>query len=324
VTGGPAPTAVVVGASMDVAPPGIEDVADVVALRFAPDADALRDLLPAAEILFVWRAERGQLESVWRSATRLRWIQSASAGVDGLLFPALVDSDVVVTNARGVFDAAIAEWAIGAMLAFATGLHRSIVDQGQRRWEHGRSTERLAGARLTVVGPGPIGRETGLRGRALGMHVTIVGRRARPDDTFDEVLGPERFHEAISRADYVLDALPLTERTRCMFDADAFAAMQPGTRFLNVGRGNTVDEPALVAALERGTIAGAALDVFETEPLPAESPLWTMPGVIVSPHISGDADGWEERVVRVFADNARRWVRGERLVNVVDKVAGHG
>lgn len=305
-------------------PAGLDEAADVVVLRFAPDPDALRTLMPAADALFVWRAEREHLESVWGAASKLRWIQSASAGVDGLLFPALVESDVVVTNARGVFDEAIAEWAIGAMLAFATGLHRSIVDQGRRHWVHGRTTERLAGARLTVVGPGPIGRETGLRARALGMLVSMVGRTARPDETFGEVLGPEGLHEAIARADFVLDALPLTERTRSMFDAKAFAAMKPGARFLNVGRGGTVDEPALVDALQRGAIAGAALDVFGTEPLSEDSPLWTLPGVIVSPHISGDVDGWEERVVAVFADNARRWVRGERLVNLVDKVAGHG
>ena len=122
----------------------------------------------------------------------------------------------------------------------------------------------------------------------------------------------------------MLDALPLTGTTVRLFDADAFDSMKSTARFLNVGRGATVDEPALVRALQDASIAGAAVDVFEREPLPPESPLWSMPQVIVSPHISGDARGWQDQVVRIFTENAARWARGEPLVNLVDKVAGHG
>ena len=122
----------------------------------------------------------------------------------------------------------------------------------------------------------------------------------------------------------MLDALPFTPDNAELFDAAAFAAMRPSARFINVGRGTTVDEPALIDALRSGTIAGAALDVFAEEPLPADSPLWAMPQVIVSPHVSGDVEGWERAVVQVFTDNAARWVRGEPLVNLIDKRAGHG
>jgi len=321
---GDRPVALVLGASVETPPPGIEAADDVLDLRYAPDAESMRAAMPNAEVLFFWHAEREELETAWPAAADLRWIQTASAGVDGLLFPGLVDSDVVVTNARGVFDEPIAEWVIGAMLAFATGLHRSIVDQQAGVWGHDRSTERLEGKHLTFVGPGPIGRAAASRALALGMTVTLVGRSARHDEEFGSVIGPEGFAEALAVADYVLDALPFTPDNAELFDAGAFAAMRPSARFINVGRGTTVDEPAMIEALRSGTIAGAALDVFVEEPLPADSPLWAMPQVIVSPHVSGDVEGWERAVVQVFTDNAARWVRGEPLVNLIDKRAGHG
>jgi phosphoglycerate dehydrogenase-like enzyme len=156
------------------------------------------------------------------------------------------------------------------------------------------------------------------------MDVAAVGTRAREDQELGRVHGPETFHEALAGADHVVDALPLTGATGRLFDAGAFAAMRPGARFYNVGRGATVDEPALVAALRDGRVGGAALDVFEEEPLPIDSPLWSMPNVIVSPHICGDYAGWERDVVRVFTDNLARYVRGEPLGNLVDKTRGHG
>jgi phosphoglycerate dehydrogenase-like enzyme len=315
---------VVVGATANEPPPGIDAIGDAVELRYADDTPAVRAALSGAQALFVWRLTPGQLAEVWDQAGYLRWIQTASAGVDMLLFPRLIESDVMVTNARGVFDQGIAEWAIGAMLAFATGLHRSLLDQQHRHWHYGRTTERLAGTRLVVVGPGPIGRGTGERALALGMDVTMVGRTTRTDDTFGEIVASDRLAVAVAEADFVLDALPLTEATRSIFDAQVFDAMKPRARFLNVGRGATVDEEALIHALTSGSIAGAALDVFATEPLPGDSPLWTLPTVMVSPHISGDVDGWDQDVVSLFVRNARRWADGEALVNLVDKRAGHG
>jgi phosphoglycerate dehydrogenase-like enzyme len=315
---------VVLGAEATDPPPGIEAAADLAALRWAPGPEELAGVLPGASALFFWRSERGWLEDAWSCAGDLRWIQSASDGVDGLLFPALVRSSVVVTNARGVFDESIAEWVIGAIGAFATGLARSVRDTVATRWDDGRHRDRVAGSRLLVVGPGPIGRATAARARALGMDVEAVGRRSRDDAWFGRVLGPEDLHAALGRADHVLDSLPMAPGTRHLFDAAAFAAMRPTARFYNVGRGGTVDEVALIEALRAGTIAGAALDVFEEEPLPDASPLWTMPNVVVSPHICGDFDGWERVVVELFVRNLGRFVRGEPLVNPVDPVAGFG
>ncbi|HET8785522.1 MAG TPA: D-2-hydroxyacid dehydrogenase [Candidatus Limnocylindrales bacterium] len=316
------PIVLVLGADRDRPPPGIEAAAGHVELRYAPDLDRASQAIGDADAVFEWIHDPAVLPAVWGSAARLRWIQTVSDGVDSMLFPALIESDVVVTNARGVYEEPIAEWVIGAMLAFTTGMHRSILDQQRREWTTGRTVERLAGARLVIVGPGPIGRATAWRARALGMSVTVVGRRARVDASLGDVVGVDRLHDELARADHVLDALPLTEETRRLFDWRAFASMPRPARFYNVGRGDTVDEPALVDALRTGSISGAALDVVATEPLPVESPLWTMPNVIVSPHISGDAEGWEHRAVAVFVDNARRFATGEPLVNQVDKRAG--
>jgi phosphoglycerate dehydrogenase-like enzyme len=318
------PVIVVLGASADEPPPGIDEAAREAELRFAAEGDASRREIPDADAIYYWRAERAWVEEPFDAAARLRWIQTASDGVDGLLFPALVASDVAVTNARGVFDDPIAEWAIGAMLAFSTGLLTSVVDQTRGEWTDGRRRERVAGQHLVVVGPGPIGRATASRAHALGMTVEAVGRSERTDEVFGRVRGPGALYEALGRADHVLDALPYAGGTHALFDADAFAAMKPSARFYNVGRGGTVDEPALVDALRSGAIAGAALDVVAEEPLPPDSPLWSMSNVIVSPHISGDIPDWEELVVQVFVDNARRFARGEPLRNLVDTHAGFG
>ena len=319
------PVVVVAGATPEDVPPGIEPATELADLRYAPDAATLRDAITDAEALFFWRAQKAWIEGAFDQATALRWIQSASDGVDGLLFPELVASDVVVTNARGVFDDPIAEWAIGAMCAFATGLHATIVDQTRAAgWTDDRHRERLAGQHLVVIGPGPIGRATASRARALGLTVESVGRSQRVDEVLGTVHTHDRLHEVLGRADHVLDALPLTEGTRHLFDAAAFAAMRPSARFYNVGRGGTVDELALIGALQSGGIASAALDVYEEEPLPASSPLWSMSNVIVSPHICGDVDGWEEAVVEVFVENLGRFVRGEQLRNPVDTDHGFG
>lgn len=318
------PVVVVVGADEAAPPEGIDAASAFVELRFARDLATLGEQLPFADALVLWRYDPAWLPSLWPVPERLRWIQTVSAGVDTLLFPGLIESDVEVTNARGVFEEPIAEWVIGAMLAFVTGLHRSIVDQHAAEWTTGRTTERLEGARLTIVGPGPIGRATAARALALGMSIALVGRRPRRHETFGDVLGVDELHRALADADHVLDALPLTEQTRGLFDAEAFAAMPPRARFYNVGRGATVDEPALIDALRSGAIAGAALDVFATEPLPADSPLWTMRNVIVSPHIAGDTTGYEGMVAELFVENARRFAAGETLGNRVDKRAGHG
>jgi phosphoglycerate dehydrogenase-like enzyme len=311
------------GTTAEDPPPAIEAIADDVELRYAPDRAVLRARIPDAEIVYTWWGEPEDLEAAWPLASRLRWVQAVNVGINHVLFPALVESDVVLTNARGAADGPIAETAIGFIVSMAKGFRRMFDDQRDHTWGH-RDLERLAGRRLLVVGPGPIGRAIARAARdGLGMRAEAVGRSARPgDDVFERIHGVEDLHSALGRADYVVDAMPLTAQTRHVFDAAAFAAMKAGARFVNVGRGATVDEPALIEALHTGEIAGAALDVFEEEPLPPDSPLWDMEQVIVCPHTSGNVDGWEGDFARVFYDNVGRWLRGEPLSNVVDKRLG--
>ena len=319
----PRPRVVVMGATAEEPPPGIEAAATMADLSYAATAPALAESIAEADAVFAWRSIRELLPEVWPKAARLRWIQSASDGVDWLLFPELVESDVVVTNARGVFDQAIAEYVVGLMLAFAKGLVGVIEGQRQGGWRH-RPTELLAGKRLLVAGVGPIGRAIGRAGRDLGMEVREVGRTARAgDDVFEAIGGTDALADAVGWADFVVDALPATPATRHLFEARVFASMRRSARFINVGRGATVDETALIEALRERRIAGAALDVFEREPLPPDSPFWQLPNAIVSPHMSGDFEGWLEAVVRLFVDNLRRFVAGEPLLNVVDKRQGY-
>ena len=322
----PRPVVVIAGTREEGPPPGVDGASEYVELRHAEDLPALIDMISEAEGILLWGAEREWLQEAWPRAGRLRWIHSPSDGVEWFLFPELIESDVAVTNARGVFDDSIAEWVIGAMLAFAARILVQRDAQNRGEWIAG-TTERLAGTRLLVVGPGPIGRAVARRARALGMEVGGAGRTARADDILGTIVATDdsaALNAALGTADVVLDAMPLTPATRGFFDAVRFRAMKPSARFINVGRGATVDQVALIEALQAGTIAGAALDVFEIEPLPADSPLWAMPHVLVSPHMSGDFEGWETATVAVFVDNAARFARGEPLRNLVDKSAGHG
>lgn len=312
---------VVMGASADRPPPGLPLVADAVELRFADTVEALAAALEGADVLFAWSGGRDLLRPAWGSAGSLRWIQAASAGVDGLLFPELVDSDVVLTNARGVFDRPIAEHVMAVLLLFAKDLRGVLERQRRREWRP-RDAETLEGKRLLVVGVGSIGRAIARTAKAFGMTVRGVGRTTRPDALFGTVMGVDELHDALGWADVVVDVLPATPATHHLFDAEAFAAMNPGVRFVNVGRGSTVDEVALVEALRSGRIAAAALDVFETEPLPPESPLWELPNVVITPHVAGDVAGWREAVVEVFVENLERYLTGEPLKGVVDKRLG--
>lgn len=304
-------------------PPGVASLEPLVELAYGASSEELREVLPGVDVLFAWRPRRGPLEEAWDRAGDLRWIQSSSAGVDGLLFPELVHSQVVLTNARGVFDDAIAEFVVGAFALFAKDLLGMIERQRRGEWLH-RETERLAGRQVLVAGVGSLGRAVARSCGAMGMKVRGVGRTARGgDDAFAAILGLDELSDALPWADFVVDTLPATPETFHAFGAEAFAAMNPWTRFVNVGRGSTVDEGALVRALTEGGIAGAALDVFEEEPLPPESPLWSLPNVLVSPHMSGDFAGWREAVVELFVENLERYLTGKPLLGVVDKRRGY-
>ncbi|KUN01377.1 hydroxyacid dehydrogenase [Streptomyces yokosukanensis] len=282
------------------------------------DAARLAERLPGADVLLVWDFTSHAVREAWPGeGARPRWVHTASAGVDHLMCPELAASDTVVTNARGIFDQPIAEYVAALVLAVAKDLPRTLQLQRDRVWRH-REGRRLAGTRACVVGSGPIGRAVVRTLKALGVTTALVGRVSRTG-----VHGPADLDRLISRADWVIAAAPLTEQTHHMFDAHRFGVMQPSACFVNVGRGQLVDEDALAHALTHRWIAGAALDVFSTEPLPEDSPLWGLPGLIVSPHMSGDTVGWRDELGEQFVELYERWAAGRSLANVVDKKRGY-
>jgi phosphoglycerate dehydrogenase-like enzyme len=282
------------------------------------DAATLAGRLPHADVLLVWDFTSRAVLAAWPGeGPRPRWVHTASAGVDHLMCPELAASDTVVTNARGVFDQPIAEYVAALVLTMAKDLPRTLELQRERTWRH-RETQRVAGTRACVVGSGPIGRTIARTLTALDVTTALVGRRARTG-----VHGPEELDRLVARADWVVAAAPLTEETRGMFDARRFGVMQPSARFINIGRGPLVVEEALAEALARRWIAGAALDVFEHEPLTPDSPLWQVPGLIVSPHMSGDTIGWRDQLGSQFVELYERWEAGRPLLNVVDKERGY-
>lgn len=302
-------------------PAGLESVEAAAEVTYT-DAAGLADALRGAEALLLWDYFSEAVSDAWPSADSLRWIHVAAAGVDKLLFPELVESDVVVTNARGIFDRAMAEFVLGSILAVVKDLHRSHDLQTARTW-HRRETRLLSTETALVVGTGAIGRETARLLRAVGMDVRGAGRTSRSGDPdFGEVVASADLAAHVGWADHVVVTAPLTAETRGLISKDVLAAMKPGSHLVNVGRGPIVDEEALVSALRDGPLEAASLDVFEVEPLPPDSPLWAMPGVAVSAHMSGDYEGWREALARQFVDNAGRWLSGEPLLNVVDKQHG--
>ncbi|MGW5044622.1 D-2-hydroxyacid dehydrogenase [Streptomyces griseoluteus] len=308
------PTLLVLGADP---PPRLGRLTGRARVLHTDDA-GLAALLPEADVLLVWDFRSRAVRDAWPGeGPRPAWVHTASAGVDHLLCPELAASGTVVTNARGIFDQPIAEYVAALVLAAAKDLPRTLELQRDRVWRH-RETRRVAGTRACVVGSGPIGRAIANTLKALGVTPALVGRVPRTG-----VHGPADLDRLIARADWVIAAAPLTDRTRGMFDAHRFGVMQPSAVFVNVGRGELVDETALAEALRRRWIAGAALDVFSTEPLPPESPLWDLPGLLVSPHMSGDTVGWRDELGAQFVDLFERWVAGGALVNVVDKKRGY-
>lgn len=303
-------------------PPMMAPVERVATVRYTT-AEQLPETLQGADALLVWDFFSTAVQAAWSSADRLRWIHVASAGVDRLLFPELQRSHVVVTNSRGVFDRPIAEFVLGAILAFAKDLPTTLDLQRRQVWRH-RETERIDGAQVLVVGTGPIGRCIGQLLSAAGMRVSGVGRQGREDDPdFGRVRPQADLLDLVGHSDYVVLAAPLTPETRGMFGAEAFARMKPSARLVNIARGPIVDEQALADALHQGRIAGAALDVFDQEPLPVGHPLWSTPNTIISPHMSGDFVGWLDSLASLFVENFRRWEAGEDLLNVVDKTLGY-
>lgn len=281
---------------------------------------------------FLAAQRRSKIVLVWDLATTLirdngpgsiEWIHTNSVGVNTVATSEVASSNIVVSNTRGLFEQPMAEFVLAGILLHVKGLRQSIENQRIGVWEQ-RSTSRLHGRKVAVVGAGGVGARIALLLRAAGMDVEIVGRRRREDGGVIDgsCLGPIRGSDELTallpELDDLVLAAPLTESTRGMIGAAELAAMKPGAHVVNVGRGPLVDEAALIAALQAGHIGAATLDVFETEPIESTHPFWGMENVLVSPHQSGDFIGWQRAAVELFVHNLDRWQRGEELKNLVD------
>ena len=288
--------------------------------------EEVAERLPEADVVLGWAVTADNFVR----ARRLRWVHLTAAGVGAALFPALIESDVVLTNARGLHAVAMAEHTLGLVLSFARKLHLARDAQRERRWiqrelmQEAPPFRDLAGSTLVLVGLGRVGTAVAERARALGLRVIGVRRRpADPPDPAHQQWPVERLHEALALADWVVLAAPLTERTSHLIGSAELARIKRGAVLVNLGRGALVDEPALIEALKGGALGGAALDVTAEEPLPHESALWSLPQVILTPHVSGLAPRLWERAVDQFAGNLRAYLGGAPLANVVDKRAGY-
>lgn len=268
------------------------------------------------DVLFAWKFPPELL----RGAGRLGWIQSTGAGVDHIMAARPLPDGVNVTRMVDLFGASMAEYVLGYLLAATLRIPRVLARQRERRWEP-FSAPLLRGKTAAVVGLGSIGREVCRTLRGAGVRTVGISRSGRPIEEADEVLAVDRLDEALPRADFLVLVLPLTEETRGLIDARRLALMRPDAWLVNIGRGALIREADLVAALAVGRLGGAVLDVFEREPLPAESPLWAMENVFVTPHISGPdrlADNAEQ-----FLANYRRFKAGAPLEGLVDLQRGY-
>lgn len=287
--------------------------AKVVALDVADEVAAA---LVAAEVLLAWDWPTG-LGGV---APRLRWIQSIGAGVDGLLGDPTIPQRVAITRVIGHFGRGIAEYALAHLLAYEQGLRRAYAQQAQHSWEQW-SPGHLFGRRLGIAGAGDIGRTIARRARALDLEAYGWRRGTEPSPDFDRTFGGDRLDEFLSALDYLVITLPLTPQTRHRFGLGEFLRLKPGAFVVNAGRGAVVDANGLLEALRSGHLGGAALDVFEDEPLPVDSPLWEAPNLTITPHVSGLSD--PTFVAEFFCDNVRRYLDRRPMLGVVDRRAGY-
>ena len=250
----------------------------------------------------------------------VEWIHVGGAGVEHLMPWDPVK--VTLTNSSGILAPFMAETIIGAILMLNCGFHRYLHQQSKHVWQQ-HLWRPLAGQTLLIIGLGNIGKRIAVKAKGLGMRVIGIRNRPQKPEEIDELFSMMQLKEALGKADFVALHVPLTEDTHHLIDAEALKAMQSGAFLINAARGPVVDEAALVEALREGDIAGAYLDVFEEEPLPAESPLWDLENVLVSPHAADTVIDWEERFARFFADNLERWLKGAIPANVVDPAQGY-
>jgi D-2-hydroxyacid dehydrogenase (NADP+) len=292
--------------------------AEFPALQFAlfHRASELSGSLDDVEVMLMFGIEVH--DDMLKGAPRLKWIQSLATGVDHFLRCPSLKPDVLITSGRGIHGPPMREQVVYMMMAVSRNATRQVEDHQQRNWQR-RLWSTLHGKTAVVVGTGVVGAAIGELLKAFGMHVIGVSRTPRKTAGFDAMMPGDRLPEAAAKADYLINILPASPENIALFDAKVFTAMKPSAYYISAGRGQTVDEAALVIALREHRIAGAALDVFQTEPLPADSPFWTLPNVFITPHVGGYIVEYEEFVMPLIVDNMRLFLAGRpgEMQNIV-------
>ena len=290
--------------------------------RFCPEPAAFVANAADAEVIF----SKQFPPSVLANAPKLRWVQAGTAGVNHLLAAGISEHDILLTNARGAHGVPMSEQILAMMFAFAIRLPTLLQAQGTHRQVAAqviREKFELEGQTLCVIGLGDIGGTLAHKAKRLGMRVLGVRRTITPFPLLDAQYTTAQFHEVLPQADHVALCLPLTTATTALIGEAELRAMKASAYIYNVGRGASIEKTALVRALQEGWLAGAGLDVTDPEPLPADSPLWTMPTVILGQHTSGSSPYNADRITQIFLDNLERYRRGEALHNRIDKVQGY-
>lgn len=291
----------------------LEQLPEPINIIVGNDPEFLKDRVANADVILNGGPGGKLLRAVFPFAQRVRWVHTLSAGVEKILSPELMASPAPLTNARGIYKDALAEFTLASIFFFAKDLGRLVHSQEAGHWDQ-FDVHFVRGKMLGVVGFGEIGRECGRLAEAVGMKVVSVGRRNG---------SPSALRELLQASDYVVLSTPLTPETRGMIGTGELQLMKPSAVIINVGRGPVIDESALIAALSERRIRGAALDVFDEEPLPDGHPFYKLDNVLLSPHSADHTVGWEELALRGFLKNYERFVKGEPLADIVDKKAGY-
>jgi phosphoglycerate dehydrogenase-like enzyme len=303
----------------------LESLPDTTRIVVAETPEALAAAAPEADAFLYIMQPRDRVKAVWDMAPKLRWVHSFVAGVDHTLFPELVESPVPLTNGRGVFAAPLGDFTVFGILFFEKAVRYFLAAQAEAKWAP-RTVGDVQGKVLGIVGYGGIGRAAAVRAKAFGIQIHALSRhpeRTQADPLVDRSYGPGELDALIAASDYLLTAAPLTPETRGMIGPAQLALLKPEAIVINVGRGPVIDEAALIDALQNNRIRGAALDVFNVEPLPADSPFYKMDNLYLSPHCADHIPSWQDDAAQLFVDNFLRFAKGEPLQNIVDKRAGY-
>jgi phosphoglycerate dehydrogenase-like enzyme len=304
----------------------LAELRDAAKVVIGNSAEEFRPVASEANVILNWSSSLCVIRDVFRMSPRLKWIHSRSAGLEQTLFPELIASKVILTNGSGVFSPSLGEFVLGAILYFAKDFRRMIRNQMAGLWEP-FDVMPISGQTVGIIGYGDIGHAVAARVKAMGMNVLTVKRHVFDTETtdplVDQMYSSNRRIEMLPRCDYVVVAAPLNDETRGLIGEAEFAAMKSTAVVINVGRGPVIDEAAMINALSKQTIMGAALDVFDQEPLPQAHPFYTLENVLLSPHCADHTPDWLDNAMRFFLAQFERFCSSKPLLNVVDKKLGY-